>query len=127
MQINKYLQVLNEQENSSGIYKSIIAFFRNNPSPSDDEIHSFAEEEGIDPHKFEEYIYMILGSFLGAGRSKNFTGTYDQKQIDMGIKIEMEHTTNPLLAEKITKDHLSEIPDYYIRLKEMEKSAEIED
>lgn len=126
MKINRYLQILNEQKISSDIHGRIIDFFRNNSSPDDDEIHSFAEKEGVDPHKFEKYIYMILGSFLGAGKSKKFTGTYNQKQVEMGIKIEMEHTTDPLLAEKIARDHLAEIPDYYTRLMEMEKRAEIE-
>ena len=42
----------------------------------------------------------------------------------MGIKVEMEHTTNPLIAEKITKDHLAENPKYYTYLKEMESKFE---
>ena len=124
--INNYLNILNEQKSFSKIHRSILEFFKNNPLPSDDEVHSFAVEKGIDPHKFEEYLYMILGSFLGAGKSKEFTGSYDQRQLDMGIKVEMEHTTDPLLSEKIAKDHLAEIPDYYTRLEKMEKSAGVE-
>jgi len=46
----------------------------------------------------------------------------DKKQLQMGIKVEMEHTPKRWLAEKIAKDHLSEgDPLYYTHLKEMEE------
>jgi len=45
------------------------------------------------------------------------------KQIKMGIEIEKEHTDDPDIALRIAKDHLSEIPDYYTRLKAMEFAA----
>jgi len=48
----------------------------------------------------------------------------DQKQLDMGIEVEMEHTNNREVAELIALDHLYEIPDYYTKLKKMEKEAE---
>ena len=35
----------------------------------------------------------------------------------------MEHTTNPIIAEKIAKDHLTETHDYYARLQKMESEA----
>jgi hypothetical protein len=47
-------------------------------------------------------------------------------QIKMGKKIEMEHVDDENLAEEISMDHLDEIPDYYTRLKEMEKEAKKE-
>ena len=47
-------------------------------------------------------------------------------QIDMGKKIEMEHVDDIKLAEEISMDHLEEIPDYYTRLKKMEKEAKKE-
>ena len=46
------------------------------------------------------------------------------KELLMGIEIEHEHTNNPELAKRIALDHLAEIPDYYTRLKKMEKDAE---
>ena len=45
------------------------------------------------------------------------------EQLAMGIKIEKEHTTNDKIAEKIARDHLKEIPDYYARLTDMEDKA----
>jgi hypothetical protein len=35
----------------------------------------------------------------------------------------MEHTDNLQEATSIARDHLLEIPDYYTRLKKMEKEA----
>jgi hypothetical protein len=47
----------------------------------------------------------------------------DSKQLEKGKRIEMEHTNDASLAEKIALDHLAEIPDYYDRLERMEKEA----
>jgi hypothetical protein len=52
-----------------------------------------------------------------------FLGTI-KKEFDMGCKVEREHTTDPEKAKEIAMDHLAEFPDYYTRLKKMEKEAE---
>lgn len=44
-----------------------------------------------------------------------------QNQLDMGI--EVEHTKDKQLAKDIAMDHLSEMPDYYTRLEDMENKA----
>ena len=49
-----------------------------------------------------------------------------QRQLDMGVPIEHEHTKNHKLAMEIALQHLDEIPDYYTRLKKMEASAKKE-
>jgi len=46
---------------------------------------------------------------------------FDSEQIKKGIKVEMEHTTNPRIAAEIARDHLSEDPKYYDHLIAMEK------
>ena len=117
----KTLDIILEQIQED-IQSKIISFFKENPKPSDKEVHSFVNK--LNEHKFEEIIYSIMGSFFGAGRSKDFKGTYDPKELKMGIDVEKEHTTNPLIAERISKDHLSEFPDYYTRLKKMEAEGE---
>lgn len=48
---------------------------------------------------------------------------FDKHQLQLGIKIEMEHTDDPLMAKEIAKDHLFEIKDYYSRLIKMEREA----
>ena len=45
------------------------------------------------------------------------------KQIQMGIKVEMEHVNSKSQAREIAMDHLVEVPDYYTRLAKMEKEA----
>lgn len=46
---------------------------------------------------------------------------FDEEQLQNGIKIEMEHTKNHKIAKEIAKDHLSEDPNYYKKLKKIEK------
>jgi len=40
-----------------------------------------------------------------------------QKQLEMGLKVEKEHTSDIQAATEIALDHLNEKPDYYTRLK----------
>ena len=50
---------------------------------------------------------------------------FDSEQLRLGIKVESEHTDDKEIAKSIAKDHLSEIPDYYTRLENMEHSAKV--
>jgi len=118
--------ILNEQENKmDDIHNKIIKWFMENPYPDDNKVHEFAKSNNIEPDKLEGHIYMILSSILNEGKSKNFKGSYDPEEVKNGIEVELEHTPNRLIAEKISKDHLSEISDYYTRLSKMEKAAGI--
>lgn len=49
--------------------------------------------------------------------------TFDPDELAIGRQIELEHTKSPKVAERIAKDHLREIPDYYTRLRKMEADA----
>ena len=49
--------------------------------------------------------------------------SYVKKQIEKGIKVEMEHTNDVNIAKEIVLDHLTEFPDYYDRLGQMEKQG----
>jgi len=57
---------------------------------------------------------------------------FDPEQLNKGIEIELEHTHDKDLAKEITKDHLTELPNYYLkddgssRLEIMEQDAEKE-
>ena len=124
--VNKYLVEADEKN----LKLKIFDFFKKNTNPSDKEVHSFAESMGMDEHKFEEAIYTVLGSFFGAGFAKRDGFTEkdaDPEQLKMGIKVEMEHTSDPLIAKRIALDHLTEIKDYYTRLAKMEKEAGVEE
>jgi len=41
---------------------------------------------------------------------------FDSKQLEMGIKVELEHTKDEKLAREIAMDHLKEDPHYYTKL-----------
>jgi len=97
------------------------------PDLTDDEVHKLAEENNVDIHKLEQYAYklsyMFLKEFLYSGFSKGKLFKMDPKELEMGIKVEMEHTSNKLISKKISMDHLTENPKYYTYLKEMEDKA----
>jgi hypothetical protein len=112
-------------EKHEKIYNAIMDFFSDNPNPPDEEVHELADKLGMDAHDFERYIYALLGSVLGTGEAKKKKVTekdVDKKELEMGIKVEMEHTKNKAIAKRIALDHLAELPDYYTRLTKMEGS-----
>lgn len=47
----------------------------------------------------------------------------DPKQLEMGIKVELEHTGDKDVAKEIALDHLAEDPKYYTKLKEVHQDA----
>lgn len=72
----------------------------------------------------------FIEEFVNKGRAKEKGFTKedaDPEELKMGIKIEMEHTSNVILSERIALDHLAEIKDYYTRLKKMEEDAGVEE
>jgi len=127
MNVNKYLYKLTEQEED--IHSKIIKFFNANPNPDDKQIHSFAEENGINEHELENHIYMLLTDLLkGVGKHKDVPDSkFDQNELRMGIKVEMEHTDNKAIAKEVAKDHLVECKSYYTRLAKMEKECGVKD
>jgi len=58
---------------------------------------------------------------LAAGKTDK---DFDAKALRAGAKIEMEHTTDPAVAREIARDHLTEDPHYYCKLKKMEGKKE---
>jgi len=105
--------------------KMLIDYFTNNLYPKDEKIHELADKLKMEPDDLESEIYSMLTDFFGKGlyNKAEKKANIDSKQLKMGIKVELEHTSCPLIAERIAKDHLQEIPDYYTRLDEMEKEA----
>jgi glycerol-3-phosphate cytidylyltransferase-like family protein len=47
---------------------------------------------------------------------------FDKKELNKGIKVEMEHTRSKKVAKAIAKAHLTESKDYYKKLAKMEKT-----
>jgi len=54
---------------------------------------------------------------LSDGKS---TDEFDQVQLNAGIKVELEHTSDVSIATEIAMDHLTEDPLYYEKLKTIE-------
>lgn len=110
------------EENEEEIHEDFVSFFIKNPNPSDEQIHDLADKMKMPPSQLEEKIYSMLSSLLKViGKHDNVPDTeFDRDELEAGINVEMEHTDNKFVAKMITKDHLSEFPDYYTRLKKME-------
>jgi hypothetical protein len=84
--------------------------------PQGDEIEQLSQEK-------EETGDMLAGGLA----DDKVAGEFDPEQLAMGLKVEMEHTDNPMVALEIAMDHLMEIPDYYTHLDKMEKEAGVEE
>lgn len=56
----------------------------------------------------------------GGKADKKQPSDFPREALKAGIKIEMEHTDDPLIAMEIAMDHLIEDLDYYTKLKKME-------
>ncbi len=120
------------KEGKEAVEAMVIEFLSANPAPSDPEVHDFAEGIGEDTEAVEAAFYALAGKFvevLMAGRANEKGFSVEDAAPDelaMGVKVEMEHTGNKDLAQRIALDHLAEAPTYYTALKEMEAGLGIE-
>ncbi len=62
----------------------------------------------------------VLPGGLGDGQPDS---AFDPQALKSGQQVELEHTSNKTLAKEIAKDHLTESPDYYKKLRKMERTA----
>jgi hypothetical protein len=68
--------------------------------------------EGIEDKDFVKVFVKA-----GLANKKGFTEKdADPKELEKGIAVEYEHTTDKDIAKRIALDHLAELPDYYTRL-----------
>lgn len=108
--------IVRKQEKSNKL-EQIVNFFKTNKPPiPDSKYHKFAESIGLEPDKAESMAYNILSGFLSGGKSEGKEFDYDKNEMAMGMKVELEHSKEPLLAHKIALDHLKEDPKYYSKL-----------
>lgn len=75
--------------------------------------------------KFKEYLKEFLDvkthSVAKIAKKHGVSTEHMQHQLTMGIKVEGEHTTHKDKAREIALDHLWENPNYYTKLRKMEK------
>lgn len=92
----------------------------------DDWIHA-SELSGMEPKeptmKKTEYKDQLKGGMADKKKPSDF----DQEQLEIGTKHEMEHTGDHSKAREIAMDHLAEDPKYYEKLKEIEKYDRIDE
>lgn len=131
--MNKFKKLLEAEKTKvirdskfSDVENDIITFFVENPDPDDKQVHGFADEQGVDEHKFEGMIYKILSSLIHLKGSELPDDKFDAKELKMGIAVEQEHHEHDMIAKNIAKAHLEELPDYYTRLAKMESEGEAE-
>ncbi len=92
-----------------------------------DKLISILRKNNLSNNDLKDFDKLFIASML-SNLLKKFKHVndpdekFDSKQLEMGVKIEHEHTNDSYLAKIIAKAHLSELPDYYTKLKEMEKS-----
>jgi len=58
-----------------------------------------------------------------AAKAGKTPGDFDADQVEIGTKVEMEHTNDREKAKQIAMDHLTEDPEYYKKLRKMESGA----
>lgn len=117
------------EEDNNEADSAIIELFEISDKVSRADIEGLSEISGIPVEKLEQSVYDLLTSLLNSGLAieagDDFDDfEYDPDQLEMGTKVEFEHTSNEYIAQRIAKDHLVECPDYYTRLAEMEKECE---
>jgi len=71
----------------------------------------------------DSYMSAWTDKLKGGLADKKKPSDFDKKKLATGTKHEMEHTDDPHYAKEIAMDHESEDPDYYEKLKKIEKEA----
>ena len=115
--------------------KRVAEYLKDNHAPSDADFHGWAEDEGVDKHAAEAAAYRLAAlacDFLFHGRADDkgiSDEDVDETELAMGVEVEMEHTSNPVMSKRIALDHLAETRgaplQYYTALKLMEKFIEL--
>lgn len=59
----------------------------------------------------------------GGKADKRPPSAFDPRKVEQGARVEREHTDSKALAREISRDHLTEDPEYYRKLKKVEASA----
>jgi len=69
----------------------------------------------------EEKTAMSDGDLIPGGLADDYDVIdFDKDALEAGAKVEMEHTKDSNMAREIAMDHLSEDPEYYKKLKQIE-------
>ena len=114
--MKKYKSIFTEAKTKLDLElaNKILEWLMKNPYPEDSDFHKFSEDIGVDTHKLEAQAYAILSDIITGGKSKGvMPKDADEKEIDMGMKVEVEHCSIPFIQNKIVSDHIADNPKYY--------------
>lgn len=81
-------------------------------------VKSILKEEGGNYDQYKKLMKKTVS------RAENVPEEFTVKTLEEGTKVEMEHTDDKKVAEKIALDHLKEDPEYYKKLKTIEKPVD---
>jgi hypothetical protein len=70
---------------------------------------------------FKQFLNKRVLSVLALAKKHDVDKDYIEKQLKRGITVEHEHTSNLKVSRQIALAHLGEDPDYYKKLKKIEK------
>jgi hypothetical protein len=70
---------------------------------------------------FKQFLNKKVLSISALAKKHKVDPSYIKRQLERGIKVEHEHTTKLRVARQIALAHLGEDPDYYKKLKKIEK------
>lgn len=115
--------LLTEQKTDNTLeqHQRLLKIFRKDTNVTHSDVKKLATVFGLTEHQMQLKIYDMLGDLLrNLGKHNNVSDSeFDKVQLKNGIKEEMEHTRDPLVAKMIAKDHLFQDPDYYKKLSKM--------
>lgn len=75
---------------------------------------------------FKKFLNRPTPDIAHIAKKHGVSEDYVARQLEAGIKVEMEHTKVKAVAREIAQDHLSESPHYYVELAKMEKKLDNE-
>jgi hypothetical protein len=70
---------------------------------------------------FKQFLNKRVLTVSALAKKHKVEVKYIERQLERGIKVEHEHTSKLSVARHIALAHLSENPDYYKKLKKIEK------
>lgn len=95
-------------------------------------VHSSQSILGAEDFSLEDGKNRTLESFyagvldMSDDQLDRMSAEYNPRELEMGEKVEMEHTDSKTEAREIAKEHLDEHPDYYTKLKEAGLAEELD-
>lgn len=110
---------------NDNVLDAVVALYLKTNTPTDAQIKAITSKANLSADQFWAIVNKLFQALLrGAGKHAHVPDEkFDKKELELGVKVEQEHTNDPYVAKIIAKDHLMEIPDYYTRLHRMEKQA----